>query len=185
MTKMIRFYQTGDASVLHYEEGADTPIPEGREVLLRHTIIGVNFIDTYHRSGSYAVPHLPAIPGVEAVGVVEAVGSEVMYYMPGDRVAIRGTQLIINGQEVPSLDKGNGIIEETLPGGTRYRVFAPYPMDMPLHRVAEGMYFLLADNRAIYQDSGFLTHPLDVETTRYAGKVWLICKYPCPLKTKL
>lgn len=59
--------------------------PGPREVLVRHTAIGVNFLDVYHRSGLYPVP-LPARLGVEAAGVVEAVGDEVSTLKVGDRV---------------------------------------------------------------------------------------------------
>jgi NADPH2:quinone reductase len=59
--------------------------PGPREVLIRHTAIGVNFIDVYQRSGLYSIP-LPARLGNEAAGVVEAVGSEVTSLRVGDRV---------------------------------------------------------------------------------------------------
>lgn len=60
-------------------------VPGAGELLLRHRAIGLNYIDTYHRSGLYPVP-LPAIPGLEAAGVVEAVGAGVSNFAPGDRV---------------------------------------------------------------------------------------------------
>jgi NADPH2:quinone reductase len=63
--------------------------PEGGMVLIRHTAIGLNYIDTYHRSGLYNLP-LPSRLGVEAAGVVEAVGSKVQDVRPGDRVAYAG-----------------------------------------------------------------------------------------------
>lgn len=69
-------------------ELADVPVaaPGAGQVRLRHTAIGVNFIDIYQRTGLYAVP-LPAIAGQEGAGVVEATGSGVRDLQPGDRVA--------------------------------------------------------------------------------------------------
>lgn len=61
--------------------------PEQGEVLIRHTAIGVNFIDIYHRLGIYPLPEYPAILGVEAAGVVEKIGQGVANIKPGDRVA--------------------------------------------------------------------------------------------------
>jgi NADPH2:quinone reductase len=63
------------------------PPPGPAEVLIRHTAIGLNYIDTYHRSGLYPLPALPHGLGVEAAGVVEAVGANVSGLEPGQRVA--------------------------------------------------------------------------------------------------
>jgi NADPH:quinone reductase len=89
MPKAIRFHQTGGPEVLQWE---DVPVGEpGRgEARLRHTAVGVNFIDTYHRSGLYPVP-LPSGLGVEAAGIVEAVGPGVSNIRTGDRVAYAGS----------------------------------------------------------------------------------------------
>jgi NADPH2:quinone reductase len=81
----ILFDAPGDASVLRYVP-VDIGEPGQGEVLVRHTAIGVNFIDTYHRSGLYQVA-LPSGLGLEAAGVVEAVGPGVTEFKPGDRVA--------------------------------------------------------------------------------------------------
>ena len=83
--KAIRFHQTGGPEVLRIEEVA-IPEPGPDQVRVRHTAIGVNFIDTYHRTGLYKLP-LPSGLGVEAAGVVEAVGPGVPSLEPGDRVA--------------------------------------------------------------------------------------------------
>ncbi|WP_448585984.1 quinone oxidoreductase family protein [Thermaurantiacus sp.] len=80
----IRFEATGGPEVLE-RVALPEPAPGPGEVLVRHTAIGVNFIDTYHRSGVYPVP-LPAIPGLEAAGRVEAVGAGVTHLREGDRV---------------------------------------------------------------------------------------------------
>ena len=76
----------GGPDVLKWREWP-MPVPQAGEVLIRHRAIGLNFIDTYYRSGSYAWPSTPLIPGAEAAGVVEAVGSGVTRWQPGDRVA--------------------------------------------------------------------------------------------------
>ena len=87
--KAIRIHQTGGPEVLHYED-VELPAPAVGEVRVRHAAIGVNFIDTYHRSGLYKVP-LPAGIGSEAAGTVEALGSGVTTLKAGDRVAYAGT----------------------------------------------------------------------------------------------
>lgn len=68
-------------------EELELPAPGPGEVLVRQRAAGLNFIDTYHRSGLYAVPSLPSGLGMEGAGVVEAVGPEVTDVAPGDRVA--------------------------------------------------------------------------------------------------
>ncbi len=85
MTHAIRFHQTGGPEVLKWESVA-VGEPGPGEVRLQHRAVGLNFIDVYHRSGLYPVT-LPAIPGLEAAGVVEAVGSDVTDIKVGDRVA--------------------------------------------------------------------------------------------------
>jgi NADPH2:quinone reductase len=84
-SKSIRFHEVGGPEVLKLEEVA-VAAPAAHEVLVRHESIGVNFIDTYYRSGLYASP-LPSVVGSEAAGVVEAVGSGVTEFKVGDRVA--------------------------------------------------------------------------------------------------
>lgn len=83
--KAIIVEQTGSPDVLQYLE-RPTPTPGPGEALVRTEAIGVNFIDVYHRTGLYPLP-LPFIPGSEAAGVIEAVGSDVTDVSPGDRVA--------------------------------------------------------------------------------------------------
>jgi NADPH2:quinone reductase len=85
MTRAIRVHGAGGPEVLVLEELA-TGAPGPNEALIRHTAIGVNFIDTYHRSGLYPLA-LPAGIGVEAAGVVERVGADVTEVRAGDRVA--------------------------------------------------------------------------------------------------
>ncbi|MBL8790970.1 MAG: quinone oxidoreductase [Rhizobiales bacterium] len=83
--KAITFAHTGGPDVLKYVD-VDVPPPGQGEVRIRHTAIGLNFIDTYHRSGLYPVP-LPSGIGLEAAGVVEALGAGVKGFKVGDRVA--------------------------------------------------------------------------------------------------
>jgi len=85
MTKAIRIHQTGGPEVLRWEE-VEVAKPGAGQVRVRHTAVGVNFIDIYHRSGLYKLPQLPAIIGREAAGVVEEVGPGVTSLQPGDRV---------------------------------------------------------------------------------------------------
>jgi NADPH2:quinone reductase len=85
MPNAIRFHATGGPEVLRWE-AVDVAAPGSGEVRVRNTAIGVNFIDTYHRSGLYPVT-LPSGLGTEAAGVVEAVGPGVDWVKPGDRVA--------------------------------------------------------------------------------------------------
>jgi NADPH2:quinone reductase len=88
MPKAIRFHKTGGPEVLVYED-VSVGEPGPKEARVRHTAIGLNFIDTYHRSGLYPLP-LPSGVGSEAAGVVEAVGAEVTWVKPGDRVGYAG-----------------------------------------------------------------------------------------------
>lgn len=89
MTKAIRIYETGGPEVMRWE--ADDPgQPKAGEALVRHEAIGLNFIDVYHRTGIYPLPELPAVPGMEGAGIVEAVGEGVSEVAVGDRVAYAG-----------------------------------------------------------------------------------------------
>jgi len=103
-TNAIRIHELGGPEVLRWEEVA-LPDPGPGEVLVRHEAIGLNYIDTYHRSGLYPVPSLPTAIGMEGAGVVEAVGpagngrrdasgdgkaarpGDAPSFQPGDRVA--------------------------------------------------------------------------------------------------
>ncbi len=83
-THAVRVHHTGGPEELRWEKLELAPLAAG-EVRLRHTAIGLNFLDTYHRSGLYPMP-LPAVLGSEAAGVVEAVGEGVTAVQKGDRV---------------------------------------------------------------------------------------------------
>jgi len=88
MPRAIRIHQTGGPEVLLWEE-VDVPAPAAGEATVRHHAVGLNFIDTYHRTGLYPLP-LPAGIGLEGAGVVEAVGVGVTEVKVGDRVAYAG-----------------------------------------------------------------------------------------------
>src|SRR6478752_4172910 len=85
MTHAIRFHKTGGPEVLQWED-VGVAQPGANEALVRHKAVGLNYIDTYHRTGLYPMP-LPSGIGLEAAGVIEAVGPEVTELKPGDRVA--------------------------------------------------------------------------------------------------
>jgi NADPH2:quinone reductase len=84
-THAVRVHQTGGPEVLRWEK-IELPAPAHGEVRVRHTAVGLNFIDTYFRTGLYPLP-LPAVLGSEAAGVVEAIGQGVTEVRKGDRVA--------------------------------------------------------------------------------------------------
>jgi len=88
MAQAIRFHKAGGPEVLELEEVA-VGAPGPGQARLRHVAVGLNFADTYFRSGLYPVP-LPNGMGVEAAGVVEAVGDGVTNVLPGDRVTYTG-----------------------------------------------------------------------------------------------
>ncbi len=85
----IQALRTGGPEVL---EAVDLPVPSPGpgQILVRHHAVGLNFIDTYHRSGLYPMT-MPAVLGLEAAGVVEALGEGVTRFKAGDRVAYNGT----------------------------------------------------------------------------------------------
>jgi NADPH2:quinone reductase len=84
----VRMHETGGPEVLRVEE-IEVPPPGKGEVRIKQTAIGVNFTDTYNRTGLYKQP-LPIVLGHEAAGIVEAVGEDVQGFKEGDRVAYAG-----------------------------------------------------------------------------------------------
>lgn len=90
MTHAIVMDETGGPDVLSWREVAD-PVAGPGEIVVRHTAIGLNYIDTYYRSGLYPAPNgLPMTVGHEGAGVVEEVGEGVDFLAPGDRIAYAG-----------------------------------------------------------------------------------------------
>src|SRR3954466_10752389 len=91
MAKGIRFYETGGPEVLQWES-IDVGTPGAGEVRIRHAAVGLNFADTYFRTG-LSPSALPAAMGVEAAGVIEEVGPDVTGFAEGDRVTYTGSPL--------------------------------------------------------------------------------------------
>lgn len=85
MAKAIRIHKVGGPEALTVES-VDVPAPGPGEIQIRHKAIGLNYIDVYHRAGLYPLP-LPATPGIEGSGVVEAIGPDVSEFKVGQRVA--------------------------------------------------------------------------------------------------
>ena len=86
MVKAIKVGDTGGPEVLEWTD-VEIGEPGAGEVRLRHTAVGLNFIDVYFRKGLYPAPALPFTPGMEAAGLVDAVGTGVTGLAVGDRVA--------------------------------------------------------------------------------------------------
>ncbi|MEP4191353.1 MAG: quinone oxidoreductase, partial [Sneathiella sp.] len=91
MTKAIVFREAGGPEVMKWEQ-VDVGRPGSGEVRIRHTAVGLNFIDVYFRTGLYPAP-LPATPGLEAAGIIEEIGEDVTGLTVGDRVAYAGRPL--------------------------------------------------------------------------------------------
>ena len=85
MTKAIRIHEYGGPEVLKWED-VEVGSPGPGQARLRQTAAGLNYIDTYHRTGLYPLPALPAVIGMAAAGVVEQVGEGVTAIRPGQRV---------------------------------------------------------------------------------------------------
>ncbi len=89
--KAIRVHEFGDPEVMKLKEAAE-PEPGDGQLVVRVYAAGVNPVDTYIRSGRYALrPELPYTPGMDAAGIVESVGNQVRRFKMGDRVYISGT----------------------------------------------------------------------------------------------
>ncbi|ORL50639.1 quinone oxidoreductase family protein [Pseudomonas putida] len=88
MAKAVRFYETGGPEVLCYED-VEVGEPGPGQVRLRHVAVGLNYADTYFRNGTYPIPLANGM-GVEASGVVQAVGEGVSHVAVGDRVTYTG-----------------------------------------------------------------------------------------------
>ena len=90
--KAIRVHQAGGPETLRWED-VEVPAPAAGEVLLRHTAIGLNYIDVYYRTGLYPPPGFPFTPGLEGAGIVEEIGRGVTGLKPGMRVAYASAPL--------------------------------------------------------------------------------------------
>ena len=86
MQHSIIVSEYGEPKVMKWSKTA-VPSPKANEVLIKHTAIGLNYIDVYYRRGIYKADKLPFTPGMEAVGIIEEVGENVSFFAKGDRVA--------------------------------------------------------------------------------------------------
>lgn len=86
MNHAIKIYHTGGPDEMRWEP-VEIGDPGPGEIRLRHSAVGLNFIDVYFRTGTYPPPQLPFTPGLEGAGIVEAVGDGVEGFTEGDRVA--------------------------------------------------------------------------------------------------
>jgi len=136
MAKAVRFHKQGGPEVLQYED-VQVGDPGQGQVRIRHTAIGVNFVDTYQRSGLYPM-QLPQVAGNEGAGIIEAVGAGVSDLKAGDRVCYTGLPGSYCEARVVPADRmvklPQGISEEQaasmlLKGLTvHYLVFTTYPV---------------------------------------------------------
>ena len=136
MAKAIRYHKQGGPEVLQLDD-VTVGDPGQGQVRIRHTAIGVNFVDTYQRSGLYPM-QLPQVAGNEGAGVVEAVGAGVKELKKGDRVCYTGIPgsycetRVVPAERMVKLP--SGISEETaasmlLKGLTvHYLIFTTYPV---------------------------------------------------------
>lgn len=106
MTHAIRIHETGGPEALRWDE-VEVGEPAAGEVRIRQTAVGLNYIDTYHRTGLYPVPALPCVIGMEAAGVVEAVGDGVGGLAVGQRVAYAG---VLGGYAEARLIKADRLV---------------------------------------------------------------------------
>jgi NADPH2:quinone reductase len=155
MTKAVRFHKTGGPEVLQLDDVA-VGAPGQGQVRVRHTAIGVNFVDTYQRSGLYPM-QLPQAAGNEGAGVVEQVGSGVTTLKVGDRVTYTGQIGSYCGERLLPADRlvkiPDGISDEQaasmlLKGMTvQYLIHRTYPVkagDTVLWHAAAGGVGLIA-----------------------------------------
>ncbi|WP_089604894.1 quinone oxidoreductase family protein [Acinetobacter piscicola] len=109
LTKAVRFYGAGTPEVMRYED-VEIGEPNVGEVRLRHVAVGLNYADTYFRNGTYPVP-MPNGMGVEASGVVEAVGEGVTEFTVGDRVTYTGFLNTLGAYSAERLIPANALIK--------------------------------------------------------------------------
>lgn len=153
MSYAIKMHEPGNSDVLKWEEH-DPGIPEADEALIRNVAVGVNFIDVYERKGDFPLPALPAIPGKEGAGFVEAIGSDVTSLKVGDRVAYAtlphgayAEKRILPASRLVKIPEGIRFVEAAaimLQGMTaRYLVKGCYPVDQNttilIHAAAGGV----------------------------------------------
>lgn len=109
LTKAVRFYGTGTPEVMRYED-VEVGEPGVGEVRLRHVAVGLNYADTYFRDGTYQIP-MPNGMGVEASGVIEAVGGGVTEFAVGDRVTYTGFINTLGAYSIERLIPADALIK--------------------------------------------------------------------------
>ncbi|MFN8925703.1 MAG: quinone oxidoreductase family protein [Rhodospirillales bacterium] len=146
MTHAIRIHAPGGADALRYE-AVDLPAPGPGQATVRHTAIGVNFIDVYQRSGLYGSP-APVSLGMEGAGVVEAVGPDVVHVKPGDRIAYTGSP------------PGSYSTARTLPAGILVRLPDGIDDDVAASIMLKGMtsWYLLKRTHVARAGEAILVH---------------------------
>ncbi len=147
MAKAVRFYETGGPEVLKYED-VEVGDPGPGEVRVRHAAVGLNFADTYFRLGYYPAP-LPNGMGVEAAGMIEAVGEGVTGFAPGDRVTYTGSPL------------GAYSTERVMPIGSLFKLPDAIPFETAAASTMRGLtaaYWLLKTNPWLKSGDTILLH---------------------------
>src|SRR6478752_6089012 len=124
MAKAVRLYEAGGPEVLRYED-VEIRDPGPGQVRLRHVAVGLNYADTYFRNGTYAVP-MPSGLGVEAAGVVVAIGEGVTNVAVGDRVTYTGFINTLGAYSTERLIPAAPLIR--LPEGISYETAAAMTM---------------------------------------------------------
>jgi NADPH2:quinone reductase len=147
VAKAVRFYETGGPEVLRVE---DVPVgePGEGEVRIRHAAVGLNFADTYFRQGYYPVP-LPNGMGVEASGVIEAIGPGTNGFRVGDRVTYTGSPL------------GAYSTERVMPIGSLFRLPEGIELETAAAMTMRGLsaaYWLLKTNPWMKSGDTILLH---------------------------
>lgn len=141
--RAIRIHSPGDTHTLT-DEDTNAPTPGPDEILVANKFAGVNFIDTYQRSGRYPLT-LPATIGMEGAGLVTAVGEHVTHLAPGDRVAWAWAQGSYAEQVVVSAEKA-----ATVPEGISLEVAAASMMQgITSHYLTTSVYAVQADDIAL------------------------------------
>ena len=146
MTRIVKIEKTGGPEVLKFEAiKLNSPAPE--EVLIAHKAIGLNFIDTYHRSGLYPL-ELPSGIGGEASGVIKQIGSKVKDFSVGDNVAYAGTPL------------GSYSSERNYPTKNLVKIPSGVNFDVAATLMTKGLttYYLLYKTRPVSANETILFH---------------------------
>ncbi len=161
--KAIRFHEHGGPEVLSFEQVPEPTAGPG-EVLVRHEAVGLNYIDTYHRSGLYPVG-LPCVPGMEGAGGVVAVGEGVEEVAAGDRVAYAGVQGAYAELAAVPADQVVPLPEGTEPADAA----AVLLQGMTAHYLVTGTYVLKAGDTALVHAAAGGVGLLLVQMARMKG----------------